>query len=58
MKLLKAEKMGPIALAKAPSDLNIPKIVPFCSTGPILDATVVKHVTTVDEEYEYKVKLK
>ena len=40
---------GPVALASAPSDRNIPSMVPFCSTPPYDTTTVVMHGTTVAE---------
>ena len=40
---------GPRALARAPSDLNIPIIVPFWSFPPYSEIIVVKHGTTVAE---------
>ena len=40
--------MGPRALARAPSDLNTPITVPFCSTPPYLETSVVRHGTTID----------
>lgn len=38
---------GPTALDRAPSDLNIPMIVPFSSSPPYIDTRVVKHGPTV-----------
>lgn len=37
--------IGPRDLAKAPSDLNIPKTEPFWSSLPYLETKVVKQVT-------------
>lgn len=38
---------GPTALARAPSDRNMPKTVPFCCAYPYIDAIVVMHDTTI-----------
>lgn len=45
--LLVEANTGPKALARAPSDLNIPIIVPFWSSPPYMEITVVRHGTTV-----------
>lgn len=40
-------KMGPIALASAPKDRKMPKMVPFWSGGPYVDTSVVMQDTTI-----------
>jgi len=39
--------MGPIARAKAPSDLKIPITVPFWSCDPSFETRVIIHGTTI-----------
>jgi hypothetical protein len=50
---------GPTALANAPSDLKIPKTVPFWSKFPYFDVSVVMHVTTnaVAKNHQNLIKL-
>lgn len=50
-------KIGPVALASAPKDLNIPRVVPFCEDDPYFEAIVVIHVTTTDVAVEREIKL-
>ena len=52
----KEETIGPNALAKAPRDRKVPKIVPFWSGGPLDEARVVKQGTTVADEKAYSDK--
>lgn len=44
---------GPRHRASAPSDRNVPKMIPFDSLGPWLLAMVVRHGTTMADETEY-----
>lgn len=44
-----ANTMGPNARANEPSDLKIPKTVPFWLVEPNLEAIVVRQGTTVAE---------
>ena len=42
-------KTGPIALARAPKDLQIPTIVPFCDSFPCFEASAVKQGTITED---------
>lgn len=39
--------IGPMDLAKAPRERKIPRTVPFWSSGPNLEASVVMQETTI-----------
>lgn len=39
-------KIGPMALARAPIERNIPSTIPFWSCFPYSEMSVVMHVTT------------
>ena len=46
---------GPRARARAPNDLKIPMIVPFWSSPPYIETSVVKQGTTVADAVTIKV---
>ena len=51
LNLLKEAEIGPKARARAPIERKIPRMTPFWSGGPLDDITVVRHGTTIAEEY-------